>query len=266
MAHDFDKTDVPKGCSLDDFLGGAVKLIQPTDGYRISMDTVMLAASVPARAGEHVLEAGTGTAGAALCLAERVKGVKVTGLELQKSMIEIAEHNIVINQTQGLVRVVEGDITAPPTDMREGQFDHVIANPPYLSMGKAIRPPALSKGLAHMNSSATLKDWVHFCILMARHKGTVTFIHRADRLDEIIHLMHRRVGEICLFPLWPRAGSPAKRVIVQGRKGMHGVMRVLPGIALHGEVDRYTKEAEAVLRHGQALDLGTITSLAHAQK
>lgn len=240
--------------SVDDFLGGAIKLIQPKAGYRVSMDTVMLAACVPAKPGETVIEGGVGSGGAALCLARRVPGVKVHGIEIQDDMLAFARRNIAYNDLEDQVSVSQGSIT----DLRqedEASYDHVMVNPPYLADGKGIRPPAETKGLAHMDLSAGLKDWIRFCIHMVRNKGTVSIIYRADRVDEVIAHLYRRVGELKIMPLWPRYGSPAKRVIIQGRKGMHGTASILPGLALHGEVERYTREAEEILRDGAALDL-----------
>lgn len=245
--------------TVDDFLGGAVKLIQPKDGYRVSMDTVMLAACVPAKPGESVIEGGVGSAGAALCLARRVPGVKVHGLEIQPDMLAFARRNIAFNGLEDAVTVTEGSIT----DLRqsdEATFDHVMVNPPYLADGKGIRPPVETKGLAHMDLSASIRDWVKFCIHLVRNKGTVSIIYRADRVDEVIAHLHRRVGELKIMPLWPRYGSPAKRVIIQGRKGVHGTASILPGLALHGAVERYTKEAEAILRDGAGLDLKAFAS------
>ena len=239
--------------TLDDFLGGAIKLIQPRTGYRVSMDTVMLAAAVPAKAGDSVIEGGVGSGGAALCLARRVPGAKVFGIDMQDDMLAFARRNIACNRLEAQVSVAKGLIN----DLSEGEgtYDHVMVNPPYLADGAAIRPPAETKGLAHMDSSAALKDWIKFCIHKVRNKGTVTIIYRADRVDEVIAQLYRRVGELKIMPLWPRFGAPAKRVIIQGHKGIHGAASILPGLALHGEVERYTKEAEAILRDGAALDL-----------
>lgn len=240
--------------TLDDFLGGAVKLIQPKCGYRVSMDTVMLAACVPARAGDRVVEGGVGSGGAAICLARRVAGASVHGFELQDGMLDYARRNIAFNGLTDRVSVEQGDIT-DLSAYKEASYDHVMVNPPYLADGKGIRPPAETKGLAHMDKSASVSDWIRFCIHLVRNRGTVSVIYRADRLDEVIALLHRRVGELKIMPLWPRTGSPAKRVIIQGRKGVHGAASILPGLALHGEVARYTREAERILRDGEGLDL-----------
>ena len=91
---------------------------------------------------------------------------------------------------------------------------------------------------------------------MARRGGSVTFIHRADRLDELLTSLRDKAGGIAVFPFWPTADRtrPAKRVIVQATKGGAAPLRLLPGLILH-EGDRYTDAAEAVLRHGAALTL-----------
>ncbi len=239
--------------TLDDFLGGSVRLIQPRGGYRVSMDTVLLAASVPAKAGERVVEGGIGSAGAAICLATRLPGVRVDGIENQDEMIELARRNIAYNRMQDQVSVARGSVT--DRTIAEASYDHVMINPPYLPAGKAIRPPVTNKGLAHMEESASIKDWIMFCVHVVKNRGTVSIVYRADRVDEVIAHLHRRVGDLKIFPFWPRAGCAAKRVIIQGRKGVHGAASILPGMALHGTEDRYTAEAEAILRDGQALNL-----------
>jgi tRNA1(Val) A37 N6-methylase TrmN6 len=244
---------MPDDKTIDDFLGGRIRLIQPRSGYRVSMDTVMLAASVPAKKGETVLEGGMGSAGASLCLARRVDGVSVCGIELQDEMIDLAQENIEFNDLATRVSVEKAsikDLSGP-----QSQYDHVMINPPYLPAGKAICPPDGNKGQAHMDLNATLKDWIRFCVHYVKQKGTVTIIYRADRMDEVITHLYGRVGDLKILPLWPRLGSKAKRVIIQGRKGISGAVSLLPGLALHGEVARYTPEAEEILRDGKALDL-----------
>jgi len=254
MAFIEDMTIHPEeGITVDDFLGGAVRLMQPKDGYRVSMDTVMLAAAVPAVEGETVLEGGVGTAGAAICLARRIAGVSVHGIELQEDMLALGRRNVDYNALSERISLEQGTIT--DLSGPQSQYDHVMLNPPYLPAGKAIRPPAATKGLAHMDSVASLKDWMRFAVHKVKNKGSITIIIRADRMDEVIAHLYKRVGELMIMPLWPRDGVPAKRVIIQGRKGMHGAAHILPGLALHGEIERYTARAKKILWDGGALDL-----------
>ncbi|WP_374764322.1 tRNA1(Val) (adenine(37)-N6)-methyltransferase [Yunchengibacter salinarum] len=239
--------------TMDAFLGGALHLEQPIDGYRVSMDTVMLAAAVPAQPGETVLEGGIGSGGAALCLARRVPDVRVHGIDVQQSMIDLATRNAQRNGLGHALTLALGDVA--DRSGAQSQYDHVMLNPPYLAHASAIRPPDRSKGMAHMESRAVLDDWLRFAVHYVRQKGSITLVYRADRLDEVLARLHGRVGAISVLPLWPRQGEAAKRVIIQGRKGARGGLTLLPGLALHGRTERYTPEAENILRKGAALDL-----------
>src|SRR2546430_5584269 len=51
-------------------------------------------------------------------------------------------------------------------------------------------------------------------------RSSLTFIHRADRLEALLALLAGKAGEIALYPLWPGAGKPAKRIILRARKGV----------------------------------------------
>ena len=239
----------------DALLDGRVLLRQPASGYRVAVDPVLLAASVPAATTERLLDAGAGVAAAALCFAHRVKGARVTGLELQPELARLAGENIALNDMRDRVAIHEGDILRPPRELGSGAFDHVIANPPYMPAGRADPPPDASRAAANVEGEAKLADWVEFAYRMARPKGGITFIHRADRLDELLSLLHGRAGGIVAFPLWPKPGREAKRMIVAARRGVKTPMRMAAGLVLHKEDGAYTQEALKVLRDGAALVL-----------
>ena len=240
----------------DALLGGRVRLRQPRTGYRAAIDPVLLAAAAPAEPGMAVLDIGTGSGAAALVLATRVAGCRVTGLEVQRDLVRLAAENVALNGLEGRVEVMAGDLRRPPPRLAPGSFDLVMANPPHLEAGRAVPPPDPGKATAHVEGAADLDDWVRFAVLMARAKGTVVVIHRADRLDGLLAALHGRLGELAVFPLWPVAdGRPAKRVLVRGRKDVRGPLRLLPGLVLHRADDGYTDAAEAVLRDGAALAL-----------
>jgi len=239
----------------DTLLGGQVVLRQPAEGYRVAVDPVLLAASVPAATTGRLLDAGTGVGAAALCFARRVPGTRVTGLELQADLARLARGNVVLNGMDDRVSIVEGDILRPPRELAPGGWDHVIANPPYLPAGRADPPPVAAKAAANVEGAATLADWIGFALRMAKPKGGVTVIHRADRLDELLSLLNGRAGGIVVFPLWPKAGREAKRVIVRARPGVKTPLRVAPGLVLHQEDGGYTADALTILRDGAALTL-----------
>ena len=209
------------------------------------MDPVLLAAAVPAGDGDRVLDLGTGVGAAALCLAARVPGCTVTGLDLQPALTRLAAENIALNGMASRVSVVQGDIAEPPENLGR-DYDHVMANPPYLPQERA--EPSARDDPSAVETGATLADWIDVAASRSRRKGTVTLIHRADRLDELLALLRTVAGDIAVMPLWPRQGIAAKRVLVRARTGVASPTRLLAGIALHETNGDYTTAAEAVLR------------------
>lgn len=232
----------------DALLGGQVRLQQPKDGFRAAIDTVFLAAAVPAKAGQRVLEVGTGSGAAALCLASRVEGVTITGIDVNSKMISLADTNIQLNQMVERINVFVGDVADRLPDGFDASFDHVMMNPPYLPDTSTHVSPNPDKALATMEAGADLKRWLKYGHDALRNKGYLSVIHRADRVDEVIKSLSPNMGGVAVLPLWPRAGEEAKRVIVQTRKGVRSPARILPGLVIHEADGRYTKASAAVLK------------------
>jgi tRNA1(Val) A37 N6-methylase TrmN6 len=237
----------------DMLLGGRIRLLQPRDGYRAAIDPVLLAAAVPAEPQDTVLDLGMGVGAAALCLCVRVPGVRVTGLELQRELVRLAGENALLNEMTGRMSAMVGDLLRPPPRLAPGSFAHVMANPPFLEAGAATAPADPSRAVAHQEGAAGLGQWVRCALTMVRSRGTVTFIHRADRLDALLAELSGRAGELQIFPLWPGGMKPAKRVLVRARRDVRSPTRLLPGLVLHEADGRYTAAAEAVLRDAAAL-------------
>ena len=245
--------------SQDAFLGGAVLLRQPVSGYRAAVDPVFLAAAVRAASGSTVLDVGCGHGTAAICLASRVPGLRITGIECQADLVRLANENARLNDLAEQVEVVHADIMKGLPGVAPANFDHVMANPPFLDATRNSPPAGKAKSIARLESEARLDDWIDFMIRMTRPRGSLTLIQRTDRLDEVILSLRQRVGEITVFPLWPKAGAPAKRFLLQARKGVRTPMRLMAGMVVHRSDDRFTPEADAVLR-GAALDIGSAKS------
>ena len=239
-----------EGATEDRLLAGKVRLRQPRDGYRVAIDPVLLAAAVAARPGERMLDLGTGTGAAALCLMARVDGLTVTGLEIDRATADVARENSALNGRAGFT-VREGDVARLPSDLRG--FDRAMANPPYLEAGRADPSPDPGRRRSNVDD-AGLGPWIDAALGAVVPGGSVTFIQRADRLADLLSLLNGRAGAIVVMPLWPRAGEPAKRVIVEARGGRRTPLKIHPGLVLHEADGRYTDAADAILKGG-ALEL-----------
>ena len=244
----------------DAFLGGQIIICQPRTGPRAGLDAVFLAAGCAAQKGENVLDAGSGSGIVALAAAKRVPGIAVTGIEIDPQLVALSRSNAEANGLASAVRFIEGDITAPSgvlsgLGVLPSSFDHVLANPPFLAAGEARLPPDAMLRRAHAAKPEEWESWLRFLAAFAKPGAALTLIHRADALPRLLPLLDGRFGSLVLYPLFPRSGAPATRMIIRGRKGKRGPLQIRQGMVLHRPEGGFTDEAEAILRHGAALDV-----------
>jgi len=234
-------------------LNKRLKLRHTVKGFKTSIDSVLLAAACPARTGDHILDLGCGVGGAGLSVLTRIDGLRLTGVEIQDDHVELAQENAIANAFQDKCDFITSDIRDYRSD---NTFDHVICNPPYLESGKHLRSPSEENAIAMGHAEGenlTVKDWIdcaHHCL---KSNGSLTMIHRADKIDKIIQALGKRFGAVDVIPLWPKRGEAAKRVIVRAIKHRKSPAHILAGLVLHREDGEYTEAAENILRHNKSL-------------
>jgi tRNA1(Val) A37 N6-methylase TrmN6 len=232
-------------------LGGRVLYHQPATGFRSGVEPVLLAASIPARSGEHVLEAGSGAGAALLCLAVRVPGVRLTGVEVQPEMAELAAANARANGFSG-IEIVAGRIETVPLPEA---FDHAMANPPYHGADGSVSPDA-ARETAKRGSDMLIRAWIKRLSGALRRRGSLTLIAPAGMVPACLGAMSEwRCPCIAIFPLWPKVGRPAKLVLLRGIKDARSPMHILPGLLLHRPDGSYAEDAQAILGDAVALKL-----------
>jgi tRNA1(Val) A37 N6-methylase TrmN6 len=233
----------------DALLGGRVRLLQPRRGYRVAIDAVLLAAAIDPASGEQVLDLGAGVGSVGLCLAKRMPACTITGIELQPALAQLAERNATRNGLGERVRTIVHDIALPlPRDLP--LFDQVATNPPYLAAAVADPSPDPSKALATVESSANLARWLEVAAGALKPAGTLTLIHRSDRLEEITATLIR----LGWGGLTVKRLPPAARILVRARRSEAPSVTESSPLVLHRPEGGYTEAAEAILRHAAALD------------
>lgn len=235
----------------DKFLGGQLQIQQPSTGFRSGSDAVLLAAAVRGAPGQKILEVGCGAGVASLCLAHRLPEVRVTGIDVQGDLISLAKENAYQNNLSDRIKFVQQDIEASLEGLKPQSFDQVFSNPPYY--GGYSRATDEVRALARQGS-VLFKDWVTFCLKMLKPRGRLTLIYPAGQLQRLVQALGPSVGEMEVFPLWPREGvCMPKRLILKVRKGVSGTTFFYRGLALHGDGSAYTPQAHDVLWNGTSL-------------
>lgn len=240
----------------DLFLNGRLTIAQPRTGFRAGVDSVFLGAAVPAVAGQSVLELGCGVGTASFCLASRVPGLTLTGLEIQPGYANLARRNAERNSIP--LDVVEGDLANPPGSIRDLNVDHVFANPPYYERSRGTSASDAGRETAFADG-APLATWVDAAVRRLRPRGCLTFIQKIERLPELLAAMDARVGRIEVLPLSPRQNARPRLFLLRARKGARAPFALLPPLIIHEGVrherdgESYRPEIASVLREGTAI-------------
>ena len=232
----------------DTILGGRVRLRQSAAGYRAGLDAALLAAACDAPNGARVLDAGCGVGAVMLAAAARRPAARFVGLERDRDAAALAQANVALNGWESRIDVRLGDVAAAFASLELAPFDAVLANPPFFDDEAALRGPAEAKRSAWISPEG-LEAWTSFLVKAVREGGTITMIHRADRLADLLAGLAPKAGSFQIRPVHPFADAPAKRVLVRAVKTGKAPLRLLPPLVLHDRGGaKHTAATEAILR------------------
>lgn len=240
----------------DRFLGGALTLLQPANGYRAGADPVILASAVEAHVGQSVLELGCGVGTALFCLLSRVPGLDATGIERSSDLADLARRNCELNDLE--TQIVTADLADLPVEITARSFDHVIANPPFFDRSRGTAANEITRE-GGRGEDTPLELWIEVAVRRLAPSGVLTIIQRTERLKDILQAMDKRLGSIWVTPLAARAGRDAQNVIVRAKKGGRAGLFLEAPFILHdgtrhyGDRDSYSAPAKRILRDGHSL-------------
>ena len=235
----------------DYLLNKKIKIFQPKDGYRASTDAVFLSSlldSKKVKKDDTILDVGSGTGAISLCLASRLKDVKITGIDIQKDLVELSNMSSKENGYDSFLTYINTDIRKK-TSLPSGTFSFVITNPPYSDHD--MPSPNESKKLAHNHQDFDLTGWLSFCLKMLKPKGYLLVINRAEAINEIITSIGKKAGSINILPMYSKLGQDAKRVAIIAQKTAKGITKILPPFYTHNKDGSYTDKAQSILRLGK---------------
>ena len=231
-------------------LDGRVSLTQSQDGLRASMDSVLLASVVTAKVENHILDMGCGAGSVGLCVNERLSdlSLSVYGLDVQENMLDIARQNAVENGLNAQHYRV-GDVSNKKIFEAE-TFNHIVMNPPYYEDGERLQSPDPARETAF---TGDLDIWIGSATHWLKHGGSLSLIHRADKLDDILKCLYGRYGAIEIWPVHSKVDEPAIRVIVKGVRNRKTRLKIHPAIILFDENGKQSAQATSILRDGAGI-------------
>lgn len=228
--------------TLDPFICGALTLHQPKNGYRFSIDAVLLAGLAHPRPGDLVIDLGTGCGVVALLMARRHETLTVYGVELQAELAQLARENVVGNRLEGRVHIVERDINGLDAKCFPRAADLIVTNPPYHRLASGRLNPNDQRAVARHELRLTLEQLLGAVKSLLRTGGRLVCVYASERLADLLSEM-RRVGiePKQLRMVHGTALDDARLCIVEGVQQGRPGLKVGPPLVIHTDDGGYTE-------------------------
>jgi len=211
-----------------------LKVLQPKNGYRFSIDALLLADFVKLKKKDALLELGTGCGVVSLILARRFPEIDITAIEIQPDLAAIAQRNVSLNCLSQQIDILEGDINNIQGLIKAGTFGHVAVNPPYRSPSSGRICLESQEALARHEILVNLEKILDAARYGLRPGGRISLIYPADRLAHLISSMRSaRLEPKRLQLIHPGPNSQARLALVEGCKDAGEELSILPPLFLN---------------------------------
>uniref|UniRef100_A0A831XEV6 tRNA1(Val) (Adenine(37)-N6)-methyltransferase n=1 Tax=Geobacter metallireducens TaxID=28232 RepID=A0A831XEV6_GEOME len=234
--------------TVDELKRYGLRIIQERDGYRFSLDPLLLCAFASPGEGVRVIDLGTGSAIIPLVLARQTEQATFVGVELQDGMAELAERNVRLNGLAERVAILREDVLGLRKRFAVSSFDLVLSNPPYRRRGTGKISPKRGRDEARHESTATLADFLAAAKYLVKPAGRICFIYHPARLPELFAEAHlQKLAPMRLRLVHGTADAEARMALVEFAKGRRADLKVLPPLIVRTEGFDYTAEVAEIL-------------------
>jgi len=231
------------GETLDDLTRDGMKVIQSKNGYRFSMDSVLLAHFAEVNPGDEVLDLGCGCGVISFLLASREPSCRITGLEIQPELADRARRGAEFNGVAHRIDIINGDLRQVELFSGNRRFNLIVANPPFWRRGEGRPNPDREKLIARHEVESTLEDYVDAARRLLVGGGRLAMVHRADRLLEIANTCAQKSLALSRIRfIHPYLNRDANLLLVEAVKGTKARVRILPPLVVYNSDGSYTEE------------------------
>lgn len=233
--------------SFDSILRGKLKLYQPLEGPRFGVEALLLADFLTLRPKDKVIELGTGTGIVLLLLALKVPGIRLSGIEIQPELYELAKRNVETNGFSERIEIIQGDLRKIEELFPPGSFSVVLGNPPYIPLEGGRLPSDRMRAIAYTEEGCTLEEFLKASRYLLSTGGRLYLIYRAFRLVELLfHMKRLKIEPKEVRFVHSKINEDAEFVLVKGVRDGSTSVRVSPPLVLYNEDGSYTEELKRV--------------------
>ncbi len=211
------------------------KVLQKTQGFRFSIDAVLLAHFIEPNPDkpQRLLDLGTGSGVMPLLLAARYDKLQIDGIEIQPEIADMATRSVQYNNMQEHIQIHQQDLTHLPKSF-EQQYDFVISNPPFFQVGSGKQNPNPQIALARHELACTLEQLIVCAFRALKDRGHFAVIHRAERLTELLSLCQKhRLAPYRLRMIHPTLNQPSNLILMEAIKDGKNGITIMPPLPIY---------------------------------
>ncbi len=233
--------------TLDGIFQGKLQVIQKKNGYRFSMDAVLVARATTVTAEDRVIDLGTGCGIIPLILARSGRGKEIVGIEFQGELTEIARRNVDLNGLAKAITIRQEDVRQFASSYLPASFDCVISNPPFRKLATGRINPGRQKSVARHEITITLDEVLKAAAYLLKRHGRLCLIYPAFRAVDLFSMMRQTMIEPKIIRwVHARKDMPARMVLVEGIKAGGVALQVREPLILYDETGAYTEALRAI--------------------
>lgn len=221
-----------------------IKIYQNKDYFNFSLDSILLPNFVILNnKTKKVLDLCTGNIPIPLILSKKTKAL-IYGVEIQKEIFDLAEKTLKINNLENQIILINKDAKELVNDFETDIFDLITCNPPYFkNSNTSIKNNNNIKSIARHEILIKLEDIMNISKKLLKNNGSLSLIHRTDRLIDIIILMRQNnIEPKRIRFIYPKAGKESNLVLIDGRKNGKPGLKILDSLIVHEQNGNYSKE------------------------
>lgn len=233
---------------IEDLEFNNLKIIQNKKGFCFGIDSILLSDFAKnIKKNSIVLDLGTGTGIISILLCEKSKLKKITGIEIQKDVYEMAKKSIKLNKLENKLEIINENILNLNNLFEKNSIDVIVTNPPYKKKNTGIINENEKKLISRHEITADLEDFIKIAKDLLKDKGEFYMVHRPERLVDILSLMRKyKIEPKILRLVYSNKNKEPKLILIKGIKNAKQFLKLESNLYIYDENGEYTEEIKKI--------------------
>lgn len=229
---------------IDDLELNGLKIIQNKDGFCFGMDSVLLSDfAKEIKKNSSILDMGTGTGILGILLSAKTQDTKITGVEIQPEVAQMAQRSVELNQLEERINILCEDIKKLKEIYEAGSFDAIVTNPPYKKKGTGGMNENEAKLISRHEITASLEDFISIASYLLKDQGSIYMVHRPERLADImVNLRKYKLEPKVIKFVYPNQEKEPNLILMKATKNARPFLKVEKPIYIYDAQGNYTKD------------------------